>query len=96
MLKEIKLPPLGEDAGDEAQVSFWYFEVGQQVNNDEDLVELVTDKATFDVPSPVDGRIVAVLANEGDTVAVGGVLCTMEVDGEANSDEDKGDENKEQ
>ena len=90
MLREVKLPPLGEDAGDEAQVSFWYFDVGQQVEEDEDLVEMVTDKATFDVPSPVSGRIAEILADEGDTVSVGDTLCTIEVD----EDSEEGEEDE--
>ena len=95
MLREIKLPPLGEDAGDEAQVSFWYFDVGQKIEENEDLVEMVTDKATFDVPAPMDGRIAEILADEGDTVAVGDTLCTVEVDDDSEEEEDE-EENKEE
>ena len=75
MLREVPLPPLGEDAGDEAKVSFWYFEEGQQVSTDDILVEMVTDKAAFEVRSPADGRLVERMAEEDDTVSVGDVLC---------------------
>jgi 2-oxoglutarate dehydrogenase E2 component (dihydrolipoamide succinyltransferase) len=54
---EVKLPELGKDAGQEARVSFWYVEKGERVAKDDDLVQMITDKATFDVPSPVDGRV---------------------------------------
>ena len=61
-LFELRLPDLGEDAGDEATVSFWYFEENEAVAKDEDIVEMVTDKATFNVPCPVSGTVVEVRA----------------------------------
>jgi pyruvate dehydrogenase E2 component (dihydrolipoamide acetyltransferase) len=76
---DVKLPELGEDAGDEAVVSFWYVEVGEGVEEGDDLVQMLTDKATFDVPSPSPGRIVARLVDEDAKVKVGQVLCRLEV-----------------
>jgi pyruvate/2-oxoglutarate dehydrogenase complex dihydrolipoamide acyltransferase (E2) component len=78
---EVKLPELGKDAGDEARVSFWYVDVGEHVAQGADIVQMLTDKATFDVPSPVSGRIVKLLAAEEQTVKVGQVLCQIEVGG---------------
>jgi len=75
---EVKLPPLGDDAGEEARVSFWYVEVGEHVEKDDDLVQMITDKATFDVPSPVEGRVVELVADEDEEVKVGQILCRIE------------------
>jgi pyruvate/2-oxoglutarate dehydrogenase complex dihydrolipoamide acyltransferase (E2) component len=76
---DVKLPELGKDAGDEARVSFWYVDVGETVEEGGDLVQMLTDKATFDVPSPAAGKLVEQLAGEEKTVKVGEVLCRIEV-----------------
>ena len=73
-LFELKLPDLGEDAGDQATVSFWYFEQGEQVKESDDVVEMMTDKATFNVPCPASGTLVEVRARDGAKVKVGDVL----------------------
>ena len=78
MVYEVKLPELGEDGGSEATISYWHFEQGDRVEQDEDLVEMSTDKAVFAVPSPVSGMIVEIVAEEGDTVQVGEVLTLIE------------------
>jgi len=78
MLVEVTLPELGEDAGKEATVSFWYVEAGGAVEKDQDLVEMVTDKATFNVPAPAGGVLKEVAALEGDKVEVGGRLAVIE------------------
>ena len=75
---EVPLPDLGEDAGDEATIAFWYFEIGEAVVEEDDLVEMVTDKATFQVPSPGSGKLVEILAQEGDKVKVGQVMAVLE------------------
>jgi pyruvate/2-oxoglutarate dehydrogenase complex dihydrolipoamide acyltransferase (E2) component len=77
---EVRLPALGddEDAPEEAKVSFWYVDEGESVEKDDDLVEMVTDKAAFSVPSPVSGKILSVLAKEGEAVRVGEVIATVE------------------
>jgi pyruvate/2-oxoglutarate dehydrogenase complex dihydrolipoamide acyltransferase (E2) component len=77
---EVKLPPLGEDAGEEARVSFWYVDVGEEVEKDDDLVQLITDKATFDIPSPAGGKVVERVADEDAEVKVGQVLCRLQVE----------------
>lgn len=77
---EFKLPSLGEDAGDQATVSFWYAEVGEDVQTSQSVVEMMTDKATFDVPCPVSGKLLEVRAKDGDKVKVGQVLGIIEVE----------------
>ena len=79
---EVKLPPLGENAGEEARVSFWYVEPGEHVQKDDDLVQMITDKATFDIPSPVEGRVVELVADEDEEIKVGQVLCRIETEKE--------------
>ena len=75
---EIRLPDLGDDAPDQAEVSFWYVQEGETLQQGQDLVEMVTDKAAFTVPSPVGGTVKRIMAQEGDTVKVGQVLAIVE------------------
>jgi len=78
MALEVRLPDLGQDAPDEAEISFWYVTEGESVEEGQDLVEMVTDKAAFTVPSPVGGTLKQVRAQEGETVKVGQVLAVVE------------------
>lgn len=78
---EVKLPELGEDAGKEATVSFWYVEDGGAIEKDEDLVEMVTDKATFNVPAPASGVLREIKTLEGEKVEVGGLMAVIESEG---------------
>ena len=73
----VPLPSLGDDAGDKASVSFVYVKVGDAVAEGTDLVEMVTDKATFNVPCPAAGTVTKLLVAEGDEVAVGDPLCVL-------------------
>jgi pyruvate/2-oxoglutarate dehydrogenase complex dihydrolipoamide acyltransferase (E2) component len=75
---DVRLPDLGEDAGTSAKVTFWYFEVGDRVEEGSDLVEMMTDKATFNVPSPKSGFLAEIVADEGEIVSVGEVLAIIE------------------
>jgi len=76
---EVRLPSLGDDAGEEATVSVFFHEVGDQIKEGDDLVEMVTEKATFAVPSPVTGSIVSLEVTEDDVVKVGDLLAIVEV-----------------
>lgn len=78
MAKEVELPELGEDAPDEAEVSFWYVQAGDTIKEGEDLVEMVTDKAAFTVPSPVGGTVRELKVEEGDTAKVGQTMVVIE------------------
>ncbi|MFP4057080.1 MAG: biotin/lipoyl-containing protein [Candidatus Brocadiia bacterium] len=75
---EFRLPELGDEAGDEATVSFWYYEEGERVAEGEDLVEMVTDKATFNVPSPVKGKMLEIVVGDGEKAKVGDLLAVLE------------------
>ena len=76
---EVKLPPLGDDAPKEATVSFFFVEEGAGVKEGDDFCEMVTDKATFNVPAPYSGRVKKLVAAEDDVVQVGGTLAVIEV-----------------
>lgn len=76
-MTKVVMPELGEGIA-KATVSYWYPQIGQFVKKDEDLVELTTDKATFNVPSPVSGKLLQIFANEGESVDIGAVLATIE------------------
>jgi len=75
---DVTLPELGEDAGEEATVSFWHIDVDETVAEGDDLVEMVTDKASFNVPSPATGKLVEIAAAEDDTVKIGALLGVLE------------------
>jgi len=77
-VEDVKLPDLGEDAGDVAMVAFWYVDPGETVEEGDELVQMLTDKATFDVPSPLAGAVVELVAAEDHEVHVGEVLCRID------------------
>jgi 2-oxoisovalerate dehydrogenase E2 component (dihydrolipoyl transacylase) len=74
-----KLPDLGEGTV-AAEIIAWRAAVGDQVREDDPLVEMSTDKAVVEVPSPLTGRIVSIAGKPGDTVAVGAELVVFETD----------------
>lgn len=76
-MTKVILPELGEGIG-HATISYWYFKVGDKVNEKDDLVELTTDKATFNLPSPCSGILAEVISHEGDTANIGEVLAIIE------------------
>jgi 2-oxoglutarate dehydrogenase E2 component (dihydrolipoamide succinyltransferase) len=76
-MAKIILPELGENIT-KATVSYWFFQPGEKVEEKADLVELTTDKATFNLPSPCTGVLSDVYFHEGDTVSVGEILGTIE------------------
>lgn len=75
---QVKLPSFGEDAGEEATVSFFYVDPGETIDQDEPLAQMVTDKATFDVPSPVAGTLKSIEVEENHKVNVGDLLAVIE------------------
>ena len=73
MANQILVPSLGESVT-EATVSKWLKQVGEEVDSDEPLVELETDKVNVEVPSPLSGTLSSIKVKEGDTVEVGALL----------------------
>jgi pyruvate dehydrogenase E2 component (dihydrolipoamide acetyltransferase) len=77
---EFKLPDLGEGLT-EGEIARWLVSEGQDVAEDEPLVEIQTDKTTVEIPSPATGRVARILVEEGSTVPVGTVLVVIGEDG---------------
>lgn len=75
-MTDIILPPLAEGI-DKASISYWHHSRGDSVKEGENLVELVTDKATFNMPAPVSGVLKEILASEGDEIKVGQVIAKI-------------------
>ncbi|MDQ6840885.1 MAG: E3 binding domain-containing protein, partial [Actinomycetota bacterium] len=77
------LPDLGEGVA-EGEITAWLIDVGQEVREDQPMVEVETDKATVEIACPVDGVVGAVHAQSGERIAVGGLLVTfLEAEGGA-------------
>ncbi|TGQ35023.1 dihydrolipoamide acetyltransferase family protein [Mesorhizobium sp. M00.F.Ca.ET.216.01.1.1] len=79
----IKLPDVGEGVA-EAELVEWQVKVGDLVREDTVLAAVMTDKATVEIPSPVDGEILWLGAEIGDTVAIGSPIVRLKVAGEGN------------
>ncbi len=77
----IELPQVGESVT-EGTISKWLKQVGDQVEKYEPLAEVVTDKVTMEMPSPVSGTLTALLVEEGQTVPMGTAIAEMQVVGE--------------
>src|ERR1043166_2208826 len=83
MANEFHLPDIGEGIA-EAEIAKWLVEEGASVKEDQDLVEIETDKAIVKLPSPQNGKIAKLHAKEGDIIKVGQVLVSF-ADGDAAS-----------
>ena len=80
----IKLPDVGEGVA-EAELVEWHVKVGDLVREDALLAAVMTDKATVEIPSPVDGEVLWLGAEIGQTVAVGSPIVRLKVAGEGNA-----------
>ena len=83
----IRLPDVGEGIA-EAELVEWHVKVGDVVREDDVLAAVMTDKAAVEVPSSVDGKVLALGGEIGDMIAIGAVLIRIEVDGEGNESGD--------
>ena len=89
MTEKILVPVLGESIT-EATVSKWLKSKGDNINTDEPIVELETDKVNLEVPSPINGTLSIINFKEGDTVEVGAVLGEIsEGDGDQKQEDNK-------
>lgn len=82
----VKMPQLGETVT-EGTILRWLVSVGDEVKEDDPILEISTDKVDTEVPSPFSGKVTALLVDEGETVEVG--VSLMELGGEASSDTKK-------
>ena len=76
MAYEFKLPDLGEGLT-EGEVARWLVVEGQEIAEDDPLVEVQTDKTTVEIPSPAAGKVARILVAEGEVVPVGTVLVVI-------------------
>src|SRR5829696_8539892 len=79
----VKVPDIGEGMT-EAEIVAWHVAPGQVIREEDPLVEVMTDKATVELPAPVAGTVVAINGNPGDKRPVGSELVVLDVAGEGN------------
>ncbi|WP_203248733.1 dihydrolipoamide acetyltransferase family protein [Sporosarcina beigongshangi] len=84
-IENILMPQLGESVT-EGTIEKWLVKPGDTVNKYDPLAEVNTDKVTAEVPSSFAGTIKELVAQEGETLAVGAIVCTIEVEGEATAE----------
>ncbi|MDX3899246.1 MAG: dihydrolipoamide acetyltransferase family protein [Sphingobium sp.] len=79
-----RLPDVGEGVA-EAEIVVWHVKIGDTIKEDQSLVDVMTDKATVDMTSPVDGTVMALHGEIGAMMPVGSVLIELEVEGAGNA-----------
>lgn len=77
-----RLPDIGEGIA-EAEIVAWHVKIGERVEEDAQLADMMTDKATVEMESPVSGVVVELAGEVGDMVSIGSTLAVIETDGEA-------------
>jgi 2-oxoisovalerate dehydrogenase E2 component (dihydrolipoyl transacylase) len=88
-----KMPDIGEGVV-EGEVVAWHVEIGATVKEDDPILDVMTDKATVTIPSPVDGVVRTRKGNVGDILAVGHICISFDIEGDGNSSEDETSEPK--
>ncbi|HEY5336898.1 MAG TPA: dihydrolipoamide acetyltransferase family protein [Rhizomicrobium sp.] len=78
-----KLPDVGEGTA-EAEIVAWHVKVGDTIHEDQNMVDVMTDKATVEMTSPVTGKVIALNGEPGTMAAVGSALVELEVEGAGN------------
>ncbi len=78
MWVELELPELGIETGNEVTLSFWHVEEDEEFEEGEDIMEVLTNKATFNVPATISGRLIEITVQEGDVVKAGDVIAIIE------------------
>ena len=82
---EFKLPDIGEGIA-EAEIVAWHVKVGDTIAEDQQIADMMTDKATVEMESPVAGKVVELAGEVGDQVAIGSVLAVIETEGAVQAD----------
>jgi 2-oxoisovalerate dehydrogenase E2 component (dihydrolipoyl transacylase) len=83
---EFRLPDIGEGIA-EAEIVAWHVQVGDEIAEDQQLADLMTDKATVEMESPVSGKVLELAGEVGDQVPIGSVLAVIETAGADRADE---------
>jgi len=81
-----RLPDIGEGIA-EAEIVSWHVKVGDRIEEDGKIADVMTDKATVEMESPVSGVVLEVAGAEGDMIAIGSPLVVIETDGEGEAEE---------
>ncbi|CAG9623208.1 dihydrolipoamide acetyltransferase family protein [Sutcliffiella rhizosphaerae] len=89
-VEKITMPQLGESVT-EGTISRWIVGVGDKVNKYDPLAEVMTDKVNAEIPSSFSGTIKELAAEDGDTLAVGEIICYIETEGSGQAEETKED-----
>src|SRR5260221_7048459 len=77
---EFRLPDIGEGIA-EAEIVAWHVKVGDTIAEDQQLADLMTDKATVEMESPVSGKVLELAGEVGEQVPIGSVLAGIEAAG---------------
>src|SRR3954470_5581368 len=78
---EFKLPDIGEGIA-EAEIVAWHVAIGDTIAEDQQIADMMTDKATVEMESPVAGKVVQLAGEVGDQIPIGSVLVVIETEGE--------------
>ncbi len=89
-LYKFKLPDIGEGIA-EAEIVAWHVKVGDVIGEDQQIADMMTDKATVEMESPVAGKVVELAGEVGDQIPIGSVLAVIETEGEDRADEPAAD-----
>ena len=81
-----RLPDIGEGIA-EAEIVAWHVKVGDRIEEDGRIADVMTDKATVEMESPVTGVVLEVAGAEGDMIAIGSALVVIEIEGEVEADQ---------
>ena len=77
---EFKLPDIGEGIA-EAEIVAWHVQIGDTITEDQQIADMMTDKATVEMESPVAGKVIELAGEVGDQIPIGSVLAVIETDG---------------
>ena len=80
-----RLPDIGEGIA-EAEIVAWHVKVGDRIEEDDRVADMMTDKATVEMESPVSGTVVSVAGDVGDVIAIGSALVVIEIEGEGGAE----------
>ncbi|MEO6433098.1 MAG: dihydrolipoamide acetyltransferase family protein [Sphingomicrobium sp.] len=89
-LYRFKLPDIGEGIA-EAEIVAWHVKVGDVIGEDQQIADMMTDKATVEMESPVAGKVVELAGEVGDQIPIGSVLAVIETEGADRADEPSAD-----
>ncbi len=78
MQKEFELPDIGTETDDKITVSFWHIEEDEEFEGGDDILEVSTNKVNLNITAPRTGKLIEILAQEGDAVTVGDVIAIIE------------------